>query len=397
MQELEISNKPLQYVLLFLLVSLTSGSLFCWIVLENHFAQHDMPGKKYNGYGFMTCLLTFVITGTVLHMKLLSLILQKMKFMTSIYMGVALFILGLILIVVGALYVPELLFAAEILISYAGSQIYVSMFCLFPCFKHHAVSMSCAFATSTMLLQVVDVPVPFYVPFVVWIVLLLLVTVFFKPNQPEKIFTHSSKLEKMKEVFKYTELYPVYLNVLFGMAAKSYYQNGYFARLAHLGIDPTNMQYIYTVSNFSSILAGFFNFLKLEQSHVINVVLSVVFNLLILTYECEFTISLNLFLMNISSTGVITSALSLCPTESNLFESNSIVYISMFLGDIIGMASMLKINMKTMDLVIVSTSMIMQIFSASTFTIIFKKKLFKSKYVKLSELKGVRDELGDFM
>ncbi|CAL6034062.1 Conserved_hypothetical protein [Hexamita inflata] len=374
-----IPNKPLQYVLLFLLVSLTSGSLFCWIVLENHFAQHDMPGKKYNGYGFMTCLLTFVITGTVLHMKLLSLILQKMKFMTSIYMGVALFVLGLVLIVVGAMYVPELLFAAEILISYAGSQIYVSMFCLFPCFKHHAVSMSCAFATSTMLFQIVDVPVPFYVPFVVWIVLLLLVTAFFKPNQPEKIFTHSSKLEKMKEVFKYTELYPVYLNVLFGMAAKSYYQNGYFARLAHLGIDPTNMQYIYTVSNFSSILAGFFNFLKLEQSHVINVVLSIVFNLLVLTYENEVTIAFNLFLMNIAMTGVVTSSLSLCNSISNLFESNSFTYIALFLGDMIGLMSGVSLPIKTSDYLVVLTSMVIQIISVGTQMVVWRRKIFSGK------------------
>jgi len=168
--------------MLFCLVSLTSGTFFCWVVLENHFATHNLPGQKYNKYGFMTCLLTFAISGTTLHMKLLSLILQNMKFMTSVYMGVAIFIVGMALIVVGGLYIPELLFPAGILISYAGSQLFVSQFCLFPCFKGHAVIMSCAFALSTMLLQIVDVPCPLYVPFAVWIVLIITVAILYKPN-----------------------------------------------------------------------------------------------------------------------------------------------------------------------------------------------------------------------
>lgn len=41
-------------------------------------------------------------------------------------MGVGLFILGLACIAIGGMLVPELLFVAEILISYAGCQIYVS-------------------------------------------------------------------------------------------------------------------------------------------------------------------------------------------------------------------------------------------------------------------------------
>ncbi|CAL6099784.1 Conserved_hypothetical protein [Hexamita inflata] len=374
----KIKNTGIQHLYVFLLVSLTSGSLFCWVVLENHFEQYNMPGKKYNGYGFMTCLLTFVITGTVMHMKLLSLILQKMKFMASIYMGVALFITGLILIVIGAMYIPELLFAAEILISYAGCQIYVSIFCLFPVFKQFAVIVSCAFAVSTMMLQIVDLPIPFYVSFVVWIVLLLFTTIFFRPNEPVQIFAHSAKLEKMKDVFKYTELYPVYLNVLFGMAAKSYYQNGFFKRLQELNIQPDNLQYFFTVSNFSSILAGLTNFLPLEWSHLFNVFISIVFNVLVLTYQNKVTVLLNLFLMNISLTGVVTSAKCLCNSVSNLFESNSLNYVAMFIGDMIGLISGVSISTQTADLIVVLPSAVMQILNCVLLLVAQRKRLFKS-------------------
>jgi len=91
-------------------------------------------------------------------------------------------------------------------------------------------------------------------------------------------------MDKMKKVFRYKELYPVYLNVMFCMAAKCYYQNGYFARLKFLGIDPDNMQYVFSISNFCSVLAGLFNFMKLEHAHLINLGISVLFNILVLTY-----------------------------------------------------------------------------------------------------------------
>ncbi|CAL6041646.1 Conserved_hypothetical protein [Hexamita inflata] len=376
---MQIQNKPVQYFLLFMLVSLTTGSLFCWLVLEYHFDSHDMPGKKYNGKGFYVCLLTFIFSGTILHMKLVSIILQKMKFMTQIYMGVAIFIVGLALIPVGAMYVPELLFISEILISYAGCQIYCCLFCLYPSFKNHAVIMSCGFATSTMLFQAVDANMPFYVTFVVWIALLLLVTIFFKPVEPEVIFTHSSKLDKMKEVMKYTKLYPVYLCVLFGTAAKSYYENGFFYRLGQKNISQTNMNYVYSASNFSSILAGLFNFIGLEHAFVINVFISIVFNVIVLAFENEVTCSINLFLMNISSTGVITSALSMCANESGLFESSSIIYLSLLFGDIIGMASLLRTDLRKVDLAVITPSMIIQIISFFWFIVIYRKNLFSRK------------------
>ena len=68
----------------------------------------------------------------------------------------------LIAIPVGAMKVPQLLFVAEILIRYGGAQVYVSSFLLFPYFKHQAALSAIAFATSTLLLQIVDIPCEFY-------------------------------------------------------------------------------------------------------------------------------------------------------------------------------------------------------------------------------------------
>lgn len=113
-------NGVWQHIVMFLLVTLTSGALFSWLVVEYHFAAADMVGKKYNGYGFLTCVFVFIVSGILLHIKLLGVILNRISFMSSIYIAVALFIVGLMCIPIGGMLVPEFLFVAEILISYAG-------------------------------------------------------------------------------------------------------------------------------------------------------------------------------------------------------------------------------------------------------------------------------------
>ena len=99
----------------------------------------------------------------------------------------------------------------------------------------------------------------------------------------------------------------------------------------------TNIVYVYTASNFSCILTGAFNFMRLEQSHVINVLISIAFDIIALSVCTEFSSCLNLFLMNISSTTVITSSLSICNKQVNLFEANMLTYIALLLGDCIGL------------------------------------------------------------
>ncbi|CAL6061825.1 Conserved_hypothetical protein [Hexamita inflata] len=181
----------------------------------------------------------------------------------------------------------------------------------------------------------------------------------------------------MKEVMKYSKLYPVYLCVLFGTAAKSYYENGFFYRLGQKNISQTNMNYVYSASNFSSILAGLF--MGLEHAFVVNVFISIVFNVIVLAFENEVTCSINLFLMNISSTGVITSALSMCANESGLFESSSIIYLSLLLGDVIGMASLLRTDLRQVDLAVITPSMIIQIISFFWFIVLYRKNLFNRR------------------
>ena len=79
-----------------------------------------------------------------------------------------------------------------------------------------------AFATSTLLLQIVDIPCEFYIPFIVWIVLVIIVAILFKPQHPPKLLSFNTK-GNLCAMFKAKQLYPVYLNVMFGIAAKSYY------------------------------------------------------------------------------------------------------------------------------------------------------------------------------
>lgn len=83
-------------------------------------------------------------------------------------------------------------------------------------------------------------------------------------------------------------------------------------------------------------------------------IMSMVFNLLILVNNGLVVSCINLFLMNISSTGYLTASLSLCYEDSKLFESNTLVYIAMCLGDIIGIvADKLKTNILIADYIVI--------------------------------------------
>lgn len=94
--------------------------------------------------------------------------------------------------------------------------------------------------------------------------------------------------------------------------------------------------------------------MPLTWSHIINMIMSMVFNLLILVNNGLVVSCINLFLMNISSTGYLTASLSLCYEDSKLFESNTLVYIAMCLGDIIGIvADKLKTNILIADYIVI--------------------------------------------
>ena len=326
-------NSVGQHILLFLQVGLTSGTLFCWIVYEIFLDAHKLPGAKYNGYGFMTCVVTYIVSSILFHVKLLAVLLRKMSFRTINICASCVFILGMVCVILGGMFVPELLFVAEILISSSGALLYVMQFVLFGAFKFHSVIMSVAFATSTLLLQIVDIPIQFWIPLTVWIVCVCVVMLLYNP-QSEKLHSHQSTFSVLSEAFKLKELYKLYVNCLFSIGVKCYYQNSYFNRLKSIGVDPATMAIVFSASNFTSVVAGLFNFMELSWAHVFFSVMAIAFEILIILEQNAVIIGINLFLMNISATGIITSSLCLCNKHN--FEASSFVYFSMLLGDMCG-------------------------------------------------------------
>lgn len=97
------------------------------------------------------------------------------------------------------------------------------------------------------------------------------------------------------------------------------------------------MNLVYTFANFSSVLSGLFDLLDFKIAHIIGTVGSIIFNIILLSSHTLVASCINLFLMNISMTVVITASLLLCATESKYFESNSLTYLSLLIGDLIAL------------------------------------------------------------
>jgi hypothetical protein len=77
--------------------------------------------------------------------------LNYLSFKTVNLIGGAVFVCGMVLAVMGAMYLPALLFVSEVFISVSGALLYVMQFLLYGTFKYHSVIMSIAYAISTLL------------------------------------------------------------------------------------------------------------------------------------------------------------------------------------------------------------------------------------------------------
>ena len=96
------------------------------------------------------------------------------------------------------------------------------------------------------------------------------------------------------------------------------------------------MGYLYSASNFSCIVAGLFNFMPLKLAHIFFLGMSALFNILVIINQSPIAIGFCLFMMNISQTGILTSALALL-NQTKLFEANSVTYLSMLVADLIAL------------------------------------------------------------
>lgn len=338
MDEENPMNSAFQHVMFFFLLMFSSGALFGWGVFEDNMEQGNYIGKKFNGYGFFVCLFTFSVSGFVLHIKLLSVLLHRFSFRSIILFSGSLYILGLLCAIIGCEYVPELLFISEILISTNGSLIYVLGFCLFSNFKNHAVIILLGFSLSSLMFEVTLIPIPIWISIIIWIILFGLILILYNPRTSKSMSCNYSSWNNVKRCLTQYQLYPTYLTVLIGLASKSYYQQTYWIRISDLGYDNSLMQLIFTLSMISSSLSSFVNFVKLEYAHIIWCVLTALYQLIIIFTNDVYFIAVNLFIMNIAGTGIISTGLSLNAQNSELFESNALSYLTMVFGNVIGLS-----------------------------------------------------------
>ena len=98
------------------------------------------------------------------------------------------------------------------------------------------------------------------------------------------------------------------------------------------------MSLVYAFANFSSIFSGLFNLMDFRLAHVIGTSGSVIFSILVMSSHTLIASCVNLFLISISLTVIITSSLLICVKYSKYFESNSLTYVMLLLGNVIALA-----------------------------------------------------------
>lgn len=139
------------------------------------------------------------------------------------------------------------------------------------------------------------------------------------------------------------------------MVGKIYYQNNYFRRLETYGLHSDTMVMVFSLSNFLGVLGGLLNLLPPKHAHVATLGAIAVFYALA-TADADLhspvLIAANLFLMNVSTTGMITSALVLVAQLSTRLETDAAVYFVLGLGNAVGIGLSYAPDIRLADLVV---------------------------------------------
>lgn len=197
---------------------------------------------------------------------------------------------------------------------------------------------------------------PFWTVGFSWSVALGLCLPFFRPD--EESVARPAEERSCRGMFRVLgtrECLPVYAGLLFSMVGKIYYQNNYFRRLDLYGLHSDAMVLAFSLSNFLGVLGGLLNLLPPRQAHVATLGAIALFYALA-TADADLhspvLITANLFLMNVSTTGMITSALVLVAQLSARLETDAAVYFVLGLGNAAGIGLSYAPDIRLADLII---------------------------------------------
>lgn len=351
-----------QHILLFTIEFLTSGFFFSWAVLEDCMAARGMEGARSQGLGFVTALATFVLSGIACHLGVLPAVVRRVRLRALVAAAGAVFAVGMGLLTVGAYFWAPLVLAAAVVTTSAATLIYTAMFYLADQYRFFSTLSSVAFAGSSLLFQCYSLDVPFWTVGAAWSLALCLCLPFFRPDE-ERVArpAEARSCRGMFRVLGTRECVPVYAGLLFSMVGKIYYQNNYFRRLDVYRLHSDAMVMAFSLSNFLGVLGGLLNLMPPERAHVATLGGIAVFYALA-TADADLhnpvLISANLFLMNVSTTGMITSALVLVARLSDRLETDAAVYFVLGLGNAIGIGLSYVSDIRLADLVVMPVCLV---------------------------------------
>lgn len=319
-------------------------------------AARGMEGARSEGLGFVTALATFVLSGIACHLGVLPAVVRHVRLRALVAVAGTVFAGGMGLLTVGAYFWAPLVLVAAVVTTCAATLVYTAMFYLAAQYRFFSTLSAVAFAGSSLLFQFYALDVPFWTVGVVWAAALCLCLPFFRPDEGAVARpTDARSCRGMFRVLGTRECLPVYAGLLFSMIGKIYYQNNYFRRLDAYGLHSEKMVVAFSLSNFLGVLGGLLNLLPPKHAHVATLGAIAVFYALATAdanLHSPALIATNLFLMNASTTGMITSALVLVAQLSERLETDAAVYFVLGLGNAAGIGLSYAPDIRLADLVV---------------------------------------------
>ena len=378
-----------QHVLLFAIEFLTSGFFFSWAVLEDSMAARGMAGARSAGLGFVTALATFVASGIACHLGVLPAAVRRVRLRTLVGAAGAVFAAGLGLLTAGAYFWAPLVLVAAVVTTCASTLVYTAMFYLADQYRFFSTLSSVAFAGSSLLFQFYTLNVCFWAVGVAWAAALCLCLPFFRPDEGRVARPAETRsCAGMFRVLGTRECLPVYAGLLFSMVGKIYYQNNYFRRLETYGLHSDAMVAAFSLSNFLGVFGGLLNLMSPRPAHVATLGAIALFYVLATVdagLHCPGLIAANLFLMNVSTTGMITSALVLVAQLSRRLETDAAVYFVLGLGNALGIGLSYLPDIRLADLVVMPVCLVAVCATAAVDVVLWYRRRDAAEGTRLYE------------
>ena len=330
----------LRYLAVLLINATAAGCTFGWFALEGSAINRGWDSAKFMPAAYATGLLTFTVGGLLMSLLLVRRLEASLGIM---YAFLVMFIgemMGIVCIIIGVRLLPPVIFLGQVILNFFCVGSYTLSYRLEDKIPRVRVSVTIGLSISTLVYQLVQIPIAPEISLGCWLILhgtaagfFLLVMWHLKIAQmlPSNLCQHMKTIAHRGIVWLCAVLiFIVILN-------QSYYFQTFNQRITIFTMDKQNILVIVlSATQALSSLAGLITALPLVPATIISTVCISISGLSLCLPSTFLSTAIMMGPMALGATGAISSVMGVLYLETHCVEAVSLCYAGMILGNAFG-------------------------------------------------------------